>query len=163
MQRRAPPRCPDASCAIVQPKPPSAVDRILKRLRGDEGSDHASKFMAIRPPPVDGVAEAKRIMKRARGDDSQQNAGTAKWRQVETEAEAMESADEHQVDTEQMSRHKFDEQQYVWNDCLSSQFDSCDEDMEAPGKGGQGECLDGGKSHPHPSAPQRPSYPIIFP
>jgi hypothetical protein len=56
-----------------------------------------------------------------------------------------------------------DEQQCVFNDCVSSQFDSCDEDMEAAGEQGQGECLYGGKSHPHPLAPQRPSYSIVFP
>ena len=103
--------------------------------------------MALNPPPVDVVAEAKRIMKRARGsEDSKQNDDAAKWRAVEAAVEAMES------DIEQMAGHEFDEQSYMWNVCASSQceFESCDEDMEAPGKGGQGECLDGGKSHPHP-------------
>ena len=91
IQRRAPLRRTNEDCITAQPKPPNTVDRILKRLRGNDGGDHASKFMALSPPPIDVIAEAKRIMKRARADDEQHSVDKAKWRQVEVEAEAMSS------------------------------------------------------------------------
>ena len=89
-----------------------------------ESSDHAAKFVARNAPPVDILAEAKRILKRARGDDEQQGAANGKWRQVEPEPM---SSDENNVE------HNF------ISDRDRSQFDSCEEDMEAPGVHGQGE------------------------
>ena len=90
-----------------------------------DGGDHASKFMALSPPPIDVIAEAKRIMKRARADDEQHSVDKAKWRQVEFEAEAMSSDGDDNA-------HEY------FYDSNCSQFDSCEEDMEAQGVRGQG-------------------------